>query len=183
VVHLHDEGEGFLEVATWEPTHELALPDRVALAEIVNADVERLAATPSGQAMLMVAGVSEMAAMRSQLGRPRLWTDHELFALAREFMEYGDHWTSHHERWARKRRLEARHVLKLMRRAEAAGLVTISKRGGPRSANVYALTGRDPEQVDAKTRAEWHRKSWRALERMRRELDEASRGRPNLANP
>jgi hypothetical protein len=44
------------------------------------------------------------------------------------------------------------------------------KSGGPRSANVYALTGLEHEQVDAKTRAAWHRKSWLELERTRRAL-------------
>jgi hypothetical protein len=166
-VHLHDEGDGFLEVATWEPTHELVLPDRAALGKIASADIEQMAETSLGRAMLMVTRVSEMAVMRSSQGRPRLWPDHELLALAREFLEYGDHWTSDHARWARKRGLERRHVLKLMRRAEAAGLITIGKSGGPRSANVYALTGLEPEQVDAKTRAAWHRKSWLELERMR----------------
>ncbi len=174
VVHLHNDGEGFLELATWEPTDDLALPDRAALDAIVSADVERMAATPSGRAMLMVAGISELATVRPSRGRPRLWPDHELLALARQFLEYGDRWTRDHARWARERGLERRHVLKLMRRAEAAGLVTIGKSRGPRSANVYALTGFEPERIDAKARAEWHRKSWLKLERKRRELDRAS---------
>ena len=119
--------EGFLDVATWEPTDELALPDRGALAKIVNADVERMATTDTGRGMLMVAGVSELAVMRPSVGRPRLWSDHELLALAREFLEHGDHWTSDHACWARKRGLERRNVLKLLRRAEAAGFVTSAR--------------------------------------------------------
>ena len=37
-----------VEVGTWEPTNELALPDRIALDQIVSADVERMATTPFG---------------------------------------------------------------------------------------------------------------------------------------
>ena len=183
VVHVHDDGEGFLEVATWEPTDELALPDRGALDEVVSADVERMAATSSGRAMLMVVGVSELAAVRPSRGRPRRWPDHELLALAREFLEHGHRWTSDHARWARKHGLERRHVRKLMRRAEAAGLITITKSRDPCGANVYALTGLEPEPVDAKAHADWHRRSWLALEQKRKELDRASGSAPNPANP
>jgi hypothetical protein len=176
VAHLHDDGEGFLEMVTWEPTNEPVLPDRAALDETVNADIEQMARTASGRAMLMLAGVSELAAVRSARGRPRLWSDHELLALAREFLAHGDRWTSDHERWARERGLEPRHVRNLMHRAEAAGLVTIHKSHGSRSANVYALTGLEPEEVDAKVRAEWHRASWLKLERKRRALERAADG-------
>jgi hypothetical protein len=131
--------------------------------------------------MLVLTGVSELAAMRPSVGRPRLWSDHELLALAREFLEHGDRWTSHHASWARKRGFERRHVLKLMRRAEAAGLVTIGKSHGATSANVYALTGLEPERVDAKARAEWHRRSWHELEQRRGALERASGSTPNLA--
>ena len=58
-----------------------------------------------------------------------------------DFLKHGDRWTDEHARWAQARGLEQRHVLRLMRRAEEAGLVTIRKSAGPRSANVYALTG------------------------------------------
>ena len=131
--------------------------------------------------MLMVAGVSELAAMRPSVGRPRLWSDYELLALAREFLEHGERWTSDHASWARKRGLERRNVLKLMRRAEAAGLVTIGKSRGAASANVYALTGLEPERVDAKARAEWHLRSWHELERRRGALERASASASNLA--
>lgn len=173
VVYLRDDGEGYLEVATWEPTDELALPDRGALEEIVSADVEQMAATPSGRAMLMVSGVSELAAMRPSVGRPRLWSDDELLTLAREFLEHGDHWTSDHARWAQKRGLERRHVRKLMRRAELAGLITIDKSRGARSANVHALTGVEPKRIDARASADWHRRSSLELERKRSELEHA----------
>ena len=121
--------------------------------------------------MLMVAGVSELAVLRPSVGRPRLWSEHDLLALAREFLEHGDRWTSTHACWAQQRGLKPSYVLKLMRRAEEAGLVTIGKRRGAGSANVYALTGVQPEQVDAKSGADWHRRSWLELDRKRRVLD------------
>jgi hypothetical protein len=68
-----------------------------------------------------------------------------------------------------------------MRRAEAAGLVTISKTRGATSANIYALTGLEPEPVDAKAGAEWHLNSWRELERRREALEVCIRSAPNLA--
>ena len=52
---------------------------------------------------------------------------------------------------------------------------------GAGSANVYALTGLEPEPVDSKARAEWHRVSWHELERRRRALERASGSAPNLA--
>jgi hypothetical protein len=170
VAHIHSDRDGYLELATWDPTNEHALPDSDALHETVNAFVEQMAATPTGQAMLKLVSVSQLAEMRPSVGRPREWSDHDLLALAREFLKHGDRWTPAHNKWARSLGLEPQQIRRLMRRAEAAGLVTIRKSAGPRSPNVYSLTGLEPERVEANARAEWHRRSWREHGRKRRAL-------------
>ena len=51
----------------------------------------------------------------------------------------------------------------------------------PAVSALVSKTGLEPEPVDSKARAEWHRVSWHELERRRRALERASGSAPNLA--
>lgn len=171
--YLHMD-QGDVTLAGWDPAGETALPDREALETIAARDLRALQASERAedQALLIVSGVSLYSVVRNHGGRKRRWTDNELGTFASEFVERGASWSSEHERWAQERwNLGQRRALEIMRKAEAAGVVAVTKRGGSRSPNVYWLTGRSPDARPPQVRADWHRAQWIGLNRKRRELE------------
>ncbi len=60
-----------------------------------------------------------------------------------------------------------------MRKANEAGLVTVTPSGGQRSPNIYALRDADDAPPSAQAQADWHRRRWQTANAARDELQAA----------
>jgi hypothetical protein len=183
--YLHVNGDGEVEVETWDPADGLAFPNFDALITIAGEDLRRMqeSGRPEHLAELLVSGVGLFAPLRGHRGRKRRWTPQTLLAFARGFVRLGERWSPEHARWARDEwGLGRRQALDVMHKAERVGIVTITKSSG--FANVYGLSdATEPSTRGPRERADWHRRGWLHLRAKGAELDQAAHSAVGMVPP